>query len=117
VARGEHRGLCLLVTEVRATTSTGQRLAAVAGTSDGFELARVDLETRREGDVLGAAQSGRRSNVKLLSLLEDEELIAAARAEATALLATDRGLADHPGLAAEVAALATDERATYLEKA
>jgi ATP-dependent DNA helicase RecG len=117
VARGEHRGLCLLVTEVRATTSTGQRLAAVAGTSDGFELARVDLETRREGDVLGAAQSGRRSNVKLLSLLEDEELIAAARAEATALLATERGLADHPGLAAEVAALATDERATYLEKA
>ncbi|HYO36178.1 MAG TPA: ATP-dependent DNA helicase RecG [Geodermatophilus sp.] len=117
VARGEHRGLCLLVTEVRATGSTGQRLAAVAGTSDGFELARVDLETRREGDVLGAAQSGRRSNVKLLSLLEDEELIAAARAEATALLATERGLADHPGLAAEVAALATDERATYLEKA
>jgi RecG-like helicase len=117
VARGEHRGLCLLVTEVRATTSTGQRLAAVAGTSDGFELARVDLETRREGDVLGAAQSGRRSNVRLLSLLEDEELIATARAEATALLATERGLADHPGLAAEVAALATDERATYLEKA
>jgi ATP-dependent DNA helicase RecG len=117
VARGEHRGLCLLVTEVRATTSTGQRLAAVAGTSDGFELARVDLETRREGDVLGAAQSGRRSNVRLLSLLEDEELIATARAEATALLATERGLADHPGLAAEVAALATDERAEYLEKA
>ncbi|MEX5717606.1 ATP-dependent DNA helicase RecG [Geodermatophilus maliterrae] len=117
VARGRHRGLCLLVTEARETTATGQRLAAVAGTSDGFELARLDLETRREGDVLGAVQSGRRSTVKLLSLLEDEELIAAARAEATALLATDRGLADHPGLAAEVAALATDERATYLEKA
>jgi ATP-dependent DNA helicase RecG len=117
VARGEHRGLCLLVTEARETTATGQRLAAVAGTSDGFELARLDLETRREGDVLGAAQSGKRSNVKLLSLLEDEELIAAARAEATALLSTERGLADHPGLAAEVAALATDERATYLEKA
>ncbi|MBM7805511.1 ATP-dependent DNA helicase RecG [Geodermatophilus bullaregiensis] len=117
VARGRHRGLCLLVTEARETTATGHRLAAVAGTSDGFELARLDLETRREGDVLGAAQSGRRSTVKLLSLLEDEELIAAARAEATALLATDRGLADHPGLAAEVAALATDERATYLEKA
>jgi ATP-dependent DNA helicase RecG len=117
VARGRHRGLCLLVTEARATTATGQRLAAVAGTSDGFELARLDLETRREGDVLGAAQSGTRSALKLLSLLEDEELIAAARAEATALLATERGLADHPGLAAEVAALATDERATYLEKA
>jgi ATP-dependent DNA helicase RecG len=117
VARGRHRGLCLLVTEARETTATGQRLAAVAGTSDGFELARLDLETRREGDVLGAVQSGRRSTLRLLSLLEDEELIAVARAEATALLETERGLADHPGLAMEVAALATDERATYLEKA
>ncbi|WP_369253768.1 ATP-dependent DNA helicase RecG [Geodermatophilus amargosae] len=117
VARGKHRGLCLLVTEARETTATGQRLAAVAATSDGFELARLDLETRREGDVLGAVQSGKRSTLRLLSLLEDEELIATARAEATELLATGGGLADHPGLAAEVAALATDERATYLEKA
>ena len=117
VARGKHPGLCLLVTEASPASSTGLRLAAVAATSDGFELARLDLETRREGDVLGAAQSGSRSKVKLLSLLEDEELIATARAEATALLATERGLADHPGLAAEVAALATDERAEWLEKA
>jgi len=116
VARGRHPGLCLLVTEAPTSSPTGQRLAAVAATSDGFELARLDLETRREGDVLGAAQSGRRSGIRLLSLLEDEELIATARTEATALLATDRGLADHPGLAAEVAALATDERADYLEK-
>jgi ATP-dependent DNA helicase RecG len=117
VARGRHAGLCLLVTDARVASSTGQRLASVAATSDGFELARLDLETRREGDVLGAAQSGRRSGIRLLSLLEDEELIATARAEATALLATERGLADHPGLAAEVAALATDERAEWLEKA
>ncbi|MGY1617684.1 ATP-dependent DNA helicase RecG [Geodermatophilus sp. SYSU D00691] len=117
VARGKHQGLCLLVTDAPTSSPTGQRLAAVAATSDGFELARLDLETRREGDILGAAQSGSRSGVKLLSLLEDEELIATARAEANALLATDRGLADHPGLAAEVAALATDERAEWLEKA
>ncbi|WP_346619687.1 ATP-dependent DNA helicase RecG [Blastococcus montanus] len=117
VARGAHAGLCLLVTEAPSSSPTGQRLAAVASTSDGFELARLDLETRREGDVLGAAQSGRRSGIKLLSLLADEELIAGARAEATALLSTDRGLADHPGLAAEVAALASDERAEWLEKA
>jgi ATP-dependent DNA helicase RecG len=117
VARGKHQGLCLLVSEAPTTSATGQRLAAVAGTSDGFELARLDLETRREGDVLGAAQSGRRSGIRMLSLLEDEQLIAEARAEATALLATDRGLADWPGLAMEVAALATDERAEYLEKA
>ncbi|MCW2703997.1 MAG: recG [Blastococcus sp.] len=117
VARGKHPGLCLLVTDAPTASSTGQRLAAVAATSDGFELARLDLETRREGDVLGAAQSGTRSGIRLLSLLEDEELIATARAEATALLETQRGLADHPGLAAEVAALATDERAEWLEKA
>jgi ATP-dependent DNA helicase RecG len=117
VARGKHAGLCLLVSEAKLASPTGQRLAAVAATSDGFELARLDLETRREGDVLGAAQSGRRSGIKLLSLLEDEELIATARAEATALLDTQRGLADFPGLAAEVAALATDERAEWLEKA
>ena len=117
VARGKHPGLCLLVSEASSSSPTGQRLAAVASTSDGFELARLDLETRREGDVLGAAQSGRRSGIRLLSLLEDEELIARARTEATALLATERGLADHPGLAMEVAALATDERAEYLEKA
>jgi ATP-dependent DNA helicase RecG len=117
VARGKHQGLCLLVTEIPAATPTGQRLAAVAATSDGFELARLDLETRREGDILGAAQSGRRSGVRMLSLLEDEELIATARAEATALLETERGLADHPGLAAEVAALASDDRAEWLEKA
>ncbi|RBY82072.1 ATP-dependent DNA helicase RecG [Geodermatophilus sp. TF02-6] len=117
VARGVHQGLCLLVSEAPTASATGQRLAAVAATSDGFALARLDLETRREGDVLGAAQSGRRSGIRLLSLLEDEELIAEARAEAGALLATDRGLADHPGLAMEVAALATDERAEYLEKA
>src|SRR3954453_8832208 len=117
VARGKHQGLCLLVSEAKSESATGARLGAVAWTSDGFELARLDLETRREGDILGAAQSGSRSGVKLLSLLEDEKLIAAARTEATALLSTDRGLADHPGLAAEVAALATDERAEWLEKA
>jgi ATP-dependent DNA helicase RecG len=117
VARGRHQGLCLLVSDAPTSSVTGQRLAAVASTSDGFELARLDLETRREGDVLGSAQSGSRSGVRLLSLLEDEELIAQARTEATALLDSERGLSDHPGLAAEVAALATDERAEWLEKA
>ncbi|MQA35541.1 ATP-dependent DNA helicase RecG, partial [Modestobacter roseus] len=117
VARGKHPGLCLLVSEAPATSATGQRLAAVAATTDGFELARLDLETRREGDVLGAAQSGRRSGVRLLSLLDDEHLIAEARVEATRLVEEGRGLADHPELAAAVAALALDDRADYLEKA
>jgi ATP-dependent DNA helicase RecG len=117
VARGAHAGLCLLVTEASSSSATGQRLAAVASTTDGFALARLDLETRREGDVLGAAQSGRRSGVRLLSLLDDEDLISEARAEAAALVDSDRGLADHPELAAAVAALAMDERADWLEKA
>jgi ATP-dependent DNA helicase RecG len=117
VARGAHAGLCLLVSEAAGSSPTGQRLAAVAATTDGFELARLDLETRREGDVLGAAQSGRRSGVRLLSLLDDEELIAEARIEATALVERGGGLADHPELAAAVAAMSLDERADYLEKA
>ena len=117
VARGRHPGLCLLVSEAAVASSTGVRLAQVAATTDGFELARLDLETRREGDVLGAAQSGRRSGVKLLSLLHDEELIAQARTEAAALLETDLGLAEHPELAAAVAALNAGDRADWLERA
>jgi ATP-dependent DNA helicase RecG len=117
VARGRHPGLCLLVSEAPVSSSTGVRLAQVAATTDGFELARLDLETRREGDVLGAAQSGRRSGVKLLSLLHDEELIAAARSEAADLLESDLGLAEHPELAAAVAALNAGDRADWLERA
>src|ERR1700758_3584255 len=66
VGRGAVPGLCLLVTEAPADTPARERLDAVAGTLDGFELSRIDLEQRREGDVLGASQSGRRSSLKLL---------------------------------------------------
>ena len=82
-------GLCLLVTEARPASLARERLDAVASTTDGFGLAQLDLEQRREGDVLGAAQSGRRSHLRLLSLRRDAELIADARAEAMALLDTD----------------------------
>ena len=71
--------MCLLVTEAPAGTPARERLDAVAATTDGFELARLDVEQRREGDVLGDSQSGRRSGLKLLSLLRDEDLIAQAR--------------------------------------
>ena len=119
VGRGSAPGLCLLVTDSPEGTPARQRLAAVAATLDGFELARLDLEQRREGDVLGAAQSGRsrRRHLKLLSLLADEGLIGAAREEATGLVAADPELTGFPGLAAAVAALYTDDRAEYLEKA
>ena len=117
VGRGSAPGVCLLVTAAPAGTPARQRLDAVAATADGFALARLDLQQRREGDVLGAAQSGRRSRLKLLSLLRDEELIAAARVEARALVEADPQLAAHPALAAQVAALVDDERADFLQMA
>jgi ATP-dependent DNA helicase RecG len=117
IGRGGHPGLCLLVTEVPGGTPARERLDAVAATTDGFELSRLDVELRREGDVLGAAQSGRRRQLRLLSLLRDEELIAAARAEAAEIVAADPTLARHPQLAQQVAVLVRDEQAEYLEKA
>ncbi len=115
VGRGRHAGLCLLVTEAPADSVARDRLAAVAGTSDGFELSRFDLASRREGDVLGAAQSGARRSLRLLSVIEHEDVILAAREEATRLVRHDPELADHPDLAASVARL-DDEHADYLEK-
>jgi ATP-dependent DNA helicase RecG len=116
VGRGVAPGLCLLVTEAGDGTPARARLDAVADTLDGFRLAEVDLEQRREGDVLGAAQSGRRSHLRLLSLLRDEKLIGEARAEAITLVEDDPELSRHPALAAAVAALVDEERAEYLEK-
>jgi ATP-dependent DNA helicase RecG len=116
VGRGSAPGLCLLVTDSPAGTPARERLDAVASTVDGFALAEVDLEQRREGQVLGEAQSGR-SSFKLLSLVRDRDLITAAREEATAIVAADPELADHPGLAAAVTALVESERAEFLEKA
>ena len=116
VGRGSAPGLCLLVTEMPAATPARERLDAVAATTDGFELAKLDLELRREGDILGAAQSGRHSGLRLLSLLRDEQLIADARAEAARLVEADPLLTAHPGLAALVADLVDEERAEYLEK-
>jgi ATP-dependent DNA helicase RecG len=116
VGRGRHPGLCLLVTEAVEESKARERLDAVASTLDGFELSRLDLEQRREGDVLGESQSGRRSSLRLLTLLSDEEIIREARTEATALVDADPELHDHPGLAAELTALLDEERAEYLEK-
>jgi ATP-dependent DNA helicase RecG len=92
------------------------RLDAVASTVDGFQLAELDLELRREGDVLGEAQSGRRSHLRLLSLLKDRDVIEEARREATDLLADDPDLRAHPALAAAIESLVTEERAEFLEK-
>ena len=117
IGRGATPGVCLLVSDAPAGSPARQRLDAIAATNDGFELARLDVEQRREGDVLGSAQSGSRSQLRLLSLLRDEDLIASARVEATALVDGDPDLAAHPLLAAQVATLIGAEQAEYLEKA
>jgi ATP-dependent DNA helicase RecG len=116
VGRGDVPGLCLLVTEAIDGTSTRERLAAVESTTDGFELSRLDLELRREGDILGAAQSGKRSSLKLLSLLSDEETIAEARLRAQEIVAADPSLDTHPGLAQLVSSVVDGGRVEYLEK-
>jgi ATP-dependent DNA helicase RecG len=117
VGRGSAPGICLLITDSPPETTARARLDAVASTTDGFELARHDLELRREGDVLGASQSGRRSGLRLLSLLRDEIVIAEARDYAVALVADDPELARHPGLASMVSEIIDEDGAEYLEKA
>ena len=117
VGRGGLSGLCLLVTNAPADTPARERLAAVAATTDGFELSRVDLEQRREGDVLGVSQSGRRSSLRLLHVLQHEDDIVEARAVATAVVAEDPALERHPQLAEQVRRLHDAEQADYLEKA
>ncbi len=116
IGRGSHAGLCLLVSEMPPATAARERLDAVARTLDGFELSRIDLEQRREGDVLGASQSGSRSSLRMLEVLRDEDVIVASRDEATALVLGDPDLATVPALARAVAALLDEERADYLEK-
>jgi ATP-dependent DNA helicase RecG len=115
IGRGGHPGLCLLVTGTDAEPAM-TRLAAVAATTDGFELARLDLSQRREGDILGAAQHGRRTQLEFLHILDDEEVIEQARDDAFALVADDPELAEHPHLAAAVRARVDAEQAAYLER-
>jgi ATP-dependent DNA helicase RecG len=115
VGRGTAPGLCLLVTEAPAGSPARNRLDAVAATLDGFKLSRLDLEQRREGDVLGAAQAGRQSSLRLLRLLADEDLIRQARDEATAVVSADPGLAAHPALRAAIDEL-LGVQAEYLDK-
>jgi ATP-dependent DNA helicase RecG len=116
VGRGSEAGLCLLVTNSEDGSPARERLDAVASTTDGFELSRLDVELRREGDVLGARQSGVRSSLRLLSVVKDEDVIADARAAADALVAEDPTLATQPTLAAAVHDLEHSEQADYLER-
>ncbi|MFB4421686.1 ATP-dependent DNA helicase RecG [Streptomyces sp. QL37] len=116
VGRGSAPGLCLLVSEAHEASPARARLSAVAATLDGFELSRIDLEQRREGDVLGQAQSGVRSSLRVLSVIDDEEVIAAAREEAVRVVADDPGLDRLPELRTALDALLDKNREEYLDK-
>jgi ATP-dependent DNA helicase RecG len=116
IGRGGHPGICLLVSQAAGETPARERLDAVARTTDGFELSRVDLAQRREGDVLGKSQSGFRSGLQTLKVLRDEDTIVEARSCATALLADDPDLLDSPLLAVAVADLEQSRQSDFMEK-
>ncbi len=117
VGRGGHPGLCLLVTTAPPQSAARARLEAVASTTDGFKLADLDLELRREGNVLGKQQSGKRSTLRLLSIIRDVDVIEEAREAALRVVAADPELAGDPALRAAVEALQHRAETDYLDKA
>jgi ATP-dependent DNA helicase RecG len=119
VGRGKAPGVCLLVSGVAEGDGTGPaavRLRTLAETSDGFALADVDLELRREGDVLGAAQSGRASSLRLLRVARDGDLIAQARADAADVVAADPTLGSFPALREAIELQLAGEREEFLDR-
>jgi ATP-dependent DNA helicase RecG len=116
IGRGGNPGLCLLVSRMPPQHPARGRIEAVQATTNGFELAEVDLRQRREGDVLGVSQSGRTSHLKLLSLLDDADLIDAARTEARAIIDADPELATYPKLQEFLAASVDAGRSEFLQK-
>jgi ATP-dependent DNA helicase RecG len=117
VGRGTAPGLCLLVTDAPVDAPARERLDAIAATDDGFAVSQLDVSVRREGDVLGVSQSGRRSSLRLLSVVEHEEVIARARADAISLVEADPGLTGAPALSEQVLLMEATARADFLEKA
>ncbi|MGH3559977.1 MAG: helicase-related protein, partial [Mycobacterium sp.] len=113
IGRGAHASLCLLASWVSPGSRAGRRLDAVAGTLDGFALADLDLEERREGDVLGRSQSGRAITLRLLSLAHHREVIEAARDFCARVYDEDPA---HPGMAVLAAPFTGTERIEYLDK-
>jgi ATP-dependent DNA helicase RecG len=116
VGRGGFAGLALFVTDAPSQSLARERVDAVASTTDGFELARIDLELRSEGDVLGAMQSGGRSSLKLLRVVRDGDLIAQAREVAAEMLSADPSLASEPALRNAIARRLSESEAEFLDK-
>lgn len=116
VGRGGLPGTCLLVTTLEPGHPSRRRLDAVASTTDGFELSQEDLKLRREGDILGASQSGGRSTLKLLRVLEHEDIIARARQDAQKIVAADPTLTGHAALAEAIDEYLNPEKEAFLER-
>ncbi|MDP9982893.1 ATP-dependent DNA helicase RecG [Pseudarthrobacter oxydans] len=116
VGRGGLPGTCLLVTSLEPGHPSRRRLDAVAATTDGFVLSQEDLKLRREGDILGASQSGGRSTLKLLRVLEHEDVIARARQDAWQIVGGDPSLGAHPVLAAAIDEYLNPEKEAFLER-
>lgn len=116
VGRGGLPGLCVLVSEAEPDSLARARLAAVAATNDGFVLAEVDLEQRREGNILGATQSGLKSKLRLLEVTRHAEVVEVARTAAFELVAADPQLRNHAGLQQAVATIVGEEGADWLDK-
>lgn len=116
IGRGEHPGTCLLVTRTPPDHPGRARLDAVAATTDGFDLAEVDLSLRKEGDILGASQSGGRSGLRWISALRDEALVARARAAAEIVVHDDPQLTEHPALRAAITRVLDEDRQAFLER-
>ncbi len=116
VGRGGLPGTCLLVTQLEPDHPSRERLDAVASTTDGFELSQKDLELRREGDILGASQSGGKSTLKLLRVIKDEKTISKARIEAREIIDADLHLEQQPSLRAAIMAYLDPEKEAFLER-
>jgi len=117
VGRGTHPSRCWLVTQADDAdpTAGNPRVEALVRSTDGFELAEIDLDLRGEGTLMSTSQKGR-SDLKLASLRRDRELVQLARDAAFELVDADPELAGHPVLADELDLLFTDEDEGFLAK-